>query len=109
MILRTKYFNEWYEIGPNVFIDDYKLPKHVDHLDDLDICSTYGIYQRYFLECFGWTIYVKPDFDKFSIHIEDGINKKMIYQTILISNNFNIVQEKLVKIAFKLSYGSIIN
>lgn len=94
-------FEEWYENKRAVFVDFDKLPEYVEHFYEFQTGMKFGIYQRYFLQEYDWLIYVKPDYDKFSIHIECGIEKETIYNNWLINNNINSVQEILIEKAFE--------
>jgi len=94
-------FEEWYELKRAVFVNFDEMPESVDHFKDLQIGFKFGVYQRYFLQEYGWLIYVKPDYDKFSIHIEHGLDKEIIYQSWLINNNINSVQQILIEKAFE--------
>jgi hypothetical protein len=93
-------FEEWYESGLGVFVDFDEMPTLAE-FKEMQIGLRYGIYQRYFQLIYGWLIYTKPDYDKFSIHIESGLEKKTIYNNWLINNNLNSVQQILVDKAFE--------
>lgn len=96
-------FEIWYEAGRSLFIDFDEMPQDVTHFYELQIGLKFGIYQRYFLEKYNLLIYVKPDYDKFSIHIEHSLNKETLLNKSLINNNINSVQEILIEEAFKLT------
>lgn len=98
-----KNFEIWYENGRSLFINFDEMPQNVSHFYELQNGLKFGIYQRYFLEKYNWLIYVKPDYDKFSIHIEHRLNKETLLNIHLINNNINSVQEILIEKTFKLT------
>ena len=99
----TEEFRRYYEVGPAVFLDEDAMPQYADHLLEMHISMTFGVFQRFFLQEYGWWIYVKPDYDKFSIHIEHCMDKETLFTSYLIDNNINSVQKKLVTKAFELT------
>ena len=96
-------FEKWYEVGPAVFLNEDEMPQYASHLLEMHISMTFGVFQRFFLQQHGLWIYVKPDYDKFSIHIEHCMDKKTLFQSYLINNNINSVQKQLVAKAFEIT------